>query len=114
MLVFHMEHMKEGETMTVYEMAKEDEYIHHAYNINQRLYKLKQSKKIDCRTARKLLQTINYNCKRYYSGDISPVDFLNILIDVESIRCELIGADIVFNELLHKLKIELNHELKFI
>lgn len=48
MLVFHMEHMKEGETMTVYEMAKEDEYIHHAYNINQRLYRLKQSKKIDC------------------------------------------------------------------
>ena len=88
--------------------------IHHAYNINQRLYRLKQSKKIDCRTARKLLQTINYSCKRYYSGDMSPVDFLNILIDVESMRCELIGVNIVYNEMLHKLKIALSNELKFI
>lgn len=100
--------------MTVYEMAQTDEYIHHAYNINQRIYKLKQSKKIDCKVARKMLQTINYNCKRYYSGDISPVDFLDILIDIESMRCELIGADIFSNEMLHKLKLELNYELKFI
>jgi hypothetical protein len=95
--------------MNIFEIAKQDDYVRLAVNINQKIYR---SKEINKKQRRNMSALLTLNAKKYFIGEVSPITFLTVLSSIEQLRCELLNKS-YDNETMLNLRLLIKKEREF-